>query len=323
MTPREVVLHAIEFRDPPRVPVNYCNRDLECSDVLAFGAGCARGWQPSVPGESEWGFVWHSLDETMGQPDHWPITCEADLNSYVPPDPWAPGRFEHLPALIEQHRDKFLRFSVGISGFNQATFLRGFEDFLVDLYANRPFAERVLDLVFDFENGLIEQACDYDFDCVCFGDDWGTQRGLIIQPDLWREVFKPRYAAQFARIHEAGKKVWFHCCGNVWDVIGDFIEAGVDVLELLQPDVFGVERLGETFGGQVTFCCAVDHQRLACTGTREELLAYAERLNANLGCFGGGFIGYVEDYHSLAMPEENYQTLREAFARLVPPPRSR
>jgi len=314
MSPKEIVTRAIEFRSPPRLPVHYCNRDFDSSDTAGTGFAPAAGFAPAVPGESEWGYVWHSLDATMGQPHSPPLADPTVL--YRPPDPFAPGRFDHVAGFCRDNVEKFTRFGIGISGFNSAAFLRGFDDFLMDLYTEPALAERVLDYVFDFENGIIEGAVGYPLDCIAFGDDWGTQRGLIIDPQLWRRVFKPRYAAQFDRIHRAGKKVWFHTCGDVWAIIGDLIDIGVDVLELLQPDIFGVERLGTEFGGKVCFCCSVDHQRRAISGTREEIFAYARLLRDTLGKYDGGFIGYVEDYASLGMDEEHYQWIRGAFHSL-------
>jgi uroporphyrinogen-III decarboxylase len=183
----------------------------------------------------------------------------------------------------------------------------------MDLYTAPDIVEQVLDNVFGFENGIIQQAVQYDVDAICFGDDWGTQRGLMIAPGLWRAVFRPRYAEQFATVHQAGKKVWFHSCGNIHAIIGDLIEIGVDVLELLQPDIFGVEQLANEFGGKVCFCCSVDHQRRAVSGTRDEIFAYTRLLRDTLGAFNGGFIGYIEDYTSLGMSEQNYQWIRQAF----------
>ena len=313
LTSKEIMLRAIEQRDPPRLPLHFCNRDFDWSDSRVTGPGWSTDFVCDKPGRTEWGYVWESLDGTMGQPSEHPIIDEAALARYTPPDPAAPGRFAHFPDFLTEYGDHFLRVGCGITGFNQATFLRGFEDFLMDLYSERAMAERILDLVFNYENAMIEHFCEYPFDAVGFGDDWGTQQGLLISPELWREVFRPRYAEQFARIHQAGKKVWFHCCGNIHEVIGDFIDIGVDVLELLQPDVFGIEWLGREFGGHVTFCCSVDHQRRALTGTREEIFAYVAQLVNTLGKFHGGFIGYVEDYNCLGMQEETYQHICEAF----------
>jgi hypothetical protein len=316
MTPKEIVQRAIDFNRPPRVPILYFNRDVERSDILGFGYAPAAGFAPDEPGMTEWGYAWHSLDGTMGQPGTHPLALESAFDSYRPPDPATPGRLDGLAEWIAAHGDKFLRCCLGITGFNQATFLRGYEDFLMDLHLEPARAGRVLDLVFDFENGLIERLAPYAVDGVSFGDDWGTQQGLMIDPARWREVFRPRYAEQFARVHHQGKKVWFHTCGNVFDIIGDLIDAGVDVLELLQPDIFGVERLAREFGGKVCFCCAVDQQRHAINGTRAEIHAYARLLNDRLGAFNGGFIGYIEDYSSLGMDDEHYRWICEAFETL-------
>jgi len=316
MTPREIVHRAIDFASPSRVPVLYFNRDVERSDILGFGYAPAAGFAPGEPGMTEWGYAWHSLDGTMGQPNTHPLAEEAFFAAYRPPDPAAPGRLDGLAEWVEANRHKFLRFCLGITGFNQATFLRGYENFLMDLALEPARAERVLDLVFDFENGLIERLAPYPLDAVSFGDDWGTQQGLMIDPARWRQVFKLRYAGQFARARRQGKKVWFHTCGDVFAIIGDLIDIGVDVLELLQPDIFGVERLAREFGGKVCFCCAVDHQRHAVSGSREEIHAFARLLNAHLGSFNGGFIGYIEDYPSLGMDDRHYHWIRGAFQSL-------
>lgn len=313
MQPKDVVRRAIEFDSPPRVPIHYHNGDLECSDTLGTGYAPAPGFAPSRPGETEWGFVWHSLNQTMGQPHIRPLADWSAIDTYRPPDPHAPGRLDHVSAWAAEHSDRFLRFGLGITGFNCATFLRGFEEFLVDLRAAPDRVERVLDIVHGFENAIIDEIGAYPVDAVTFADDWGSQNGLIIAPDLWRRVFKPRYADQFARIHRAGKKVWFHSCGDVYSIIGDLIEIGADVLEFLQPDLLGVERLAADFGGNVCFCCSVDHQRVAIAGSRDEIFAYARRLYDMLGAFNGGFIAYIEDYSCLGMSQRNYQWLREAF----------
>jgi uroporphyrinogen decarboxylase len=319
MDSKQVVCHTIERRRAPRIPIFYTNRDFERSDIITLDWTAATDFVPAEAGDTEWGYVWEVLDETMGQPKTHPLGDWAKTVAYVPPNAYAPGRFDALETGLSQWRDKFIKFGLGITGFNQATFLRGFETFLSDLYVAPDRAERVLDRVFDFENGLIEQALQYPVDAVTFADDWGTQRGLMIPLELWRDVFRPRYAEQFARVRQAGKKVWFHSCGDVSAIMGDLIEIGVDVLELLQPDIFGVERLAKEFGGQVCFCCSVDHQRRAISGTREEIFAYAKILRDTLGAFDGGLILYLEDYACLGMSPQNYQWISEAFQGLNDP----
>ena len=89
----------------------------------------------------------------------------------------------------------------------------------------------------------------------------------MIQPELWRQFFKERYREQFQLAHSLGMKVFFHSCGQVYDIIPDLIEIGTDLLNLNQPDLFGIEKLGQEFGGRVCFVCPVDHQTVAIHGT--------------------------------------------------------
>jgi hypothetical protein len=284
--------------------------------VRWIGFKPAATFASSKPGETEWGYVWESLDGTIGQPRDLPLADWERFLEYLPPDPHTDGRMDGFEPFIEENKDKFIIAGLGISGFNQATFLRGFEALLEDLYTDRMRAEAVLDVVFEFEIGIIGRSCCHNVDAISFADDWGTQKDLMISPDLWRQVFRPRYAKQFDQAHRAGKLVWFHSCGDLRAIIPDLIDIGVDVLELLQPDIFGVEYLATNFGGKVCFCCSVDHQRRAVSGTRAEVFAYARHLRDQLGRFNGGFIGYIEDYPSLGMSNENYQWISEAFQAL-------
>lgn len=316
MNSKQIVSLAIDRANPPRVPIYYFNRDQQLSDTYCVSFWGDRRFAPTQPNQTEWGYVWHVLDGTMGQPTAHPLQNWANITSYIPPDPYAEGRMDHLPAEIAANNAKYMIFAVGISGFNQATFLRGFEEFMMDLYDEPEQAEKVLDIVFGFENAIIEQALKLPVDCFKFGDDWGTQQGLLVSPSVWRKVFKPRYAEQFAMIHNAGKKVWFHSCGQVYEILEDLIEVGVDVIELLQPDLQGVERMGTQFAGRVCFCCSIDHQRVAISGTRDEIYEYANKLKKHLGANGGGFIAYIEDYVSLGMSDQNYHWICEAFESL-------
>lgn len=229
MHSKEIVYKTIELKDPPRLPICYFNRDLDLSDTYAVTYKQSDDFASENTHQTEWGYIWEVLDGTMGQPHSHPLKNWETITAYIPPDPFASGRLDHVLNEIEPYWDKFIKFSMGISGFNQATFLRGFEDFLTDLYVEPKQAKRVLDIVFNFENGIIEQALKLPVDSIVFGDDWGTQQGLLVSPEIWRKVFKPRYAEQFELIHKSGKKVWFHSCGNIYEIIGDFIEIGVDV----------------------------------------------------------------------------------------------
>jgi hypothetical protein len=317
MTAKEIVKRTVEFRDPPRVPLLYFNEFKERSDLLRIPYGEAEDFAHRGTDISEWGYEWVRLDGTMGQPKFAPIDDWEKWQHYAPPDPYAKGRFSHVAEFAEKHGDAYLMGSLGISGFNVVTFIRGFEQVMEDLYLERDKLLKLVDTVMDFETEIIRQFGAFHLDAITFEDDWGSQQTLLISPALWRELFKPRLAKQFKLIHDLGMHVYFHCCGNIYAIIPDLIEIGVDILNLNQPDLLGIENLSRDFGGKVCFNCPVDHQTVAIFGNDAEIRAYVDRLHRQLGCFNGGFIGYIEEYSSIGMSDANFKSIVDAFEKLA------
>lgn len=225
MTSKERVSRAIRFRSPDRLPVLMFNKDFEESDMLICDV--VKHFEGENQDSSEYGFVWESQDGTMGQPRDSIIREWEDFDGYQFPDPDRPDRFDQALQKMEQYgRDKYYIASLSLSGFTVMTFLRGFEDTLCDLYMEPESLSQLADGVFGFEEEIIRRCAGKGFSAVGFFDDWGTQNNLIISAETWRTFFKPRYQKQFDLCHSLGMDVYFHCCGYIHDLIGDFIEPG-------------------------------------------------------------------------------------------------
>jgi len=67
-------------------------------------------------------------------------------------------------------------------------------------------------------------------DIAEYNDDVGAQQGLLMSPDMWRRYLKPRIAAMFALIRSFGKRVRYHSCGGVRDILPDLIDIGLEIL---------------------------------------------------------------------------------------------
>jgi hypothetical protein len=173
-----------------------------------------------------------------------------------------------------------------------------------------------MDAILGFECDVMRMAARYGFHGIHFADDWGTQTGLMISPKLWRRLFKPRYARQFALAHELGMHVWYHCCGNFMPIVEDFHEIGADVLNISQPNVMDIAKVGEALRGRQCFMMPISYQTVSIRGTPQEIYAEAQRLYDLLGTPQGGFIGYVEEYSVMGMSAENYCACGTAFRRL-------
>ena len=142
----------------------------------------------------------------------------------------------------------------------------------------------------------------------------------MVSPALWRLLFKPRYARQFALAHELGLHVWYHCCGEFLAIMEDFHEIGVDVLNISQPNVNDIAEVGRRLRGRQCFMVPISYQTVSIQGTPEEIHAKARRLYDCLAVPQGGFIGYVEEYRVMGMSEANYRACGGGrFSRLACP----
>ena len=321
---KDVVIRAISFNAPERVPVLYCNRDREEGDVMMYHLSLGRepetgratgmfGWSIN-----EWGYQLESSDDgTMGYPVKPPypgLPAAAELQM---PPLQEQKRMAAVPSFIETCGDRYRLASLDLSGFTVYTLLRGFENSMEDLLTAPGQFAMLMDLIMGFECELIRIAARHGFDGIHFADDWGTQTGLMISPNLWRRLFKPRYERQFALAHQWGLHVWFHCCGNLTQICSDFHEIGVDVLNISQPNVVDIDDVGRRLRGKQCFMVPISYQSVSIHGTPAEIMDEARRLYDRLGTGAGGFIGYIEEYGCMGMSEINYRACGEAFRRLI------
>jgi hypothetical protein len=316
MTRNELVRRAVSFDHPPRIPVWFWNQDRDRSDIHGYELFPYKA--DAAIRKSEWGYEWEDLgDGTLGQPKHAVIPSWNDAGAFDFPSADKPGRFDGMADFVKRAEDRYRAAEMGITGFNTYTFLRGFENALVDFKLERKRAEFLLDRIFDFETEVIRLAASHGFDAIHFADDWGTQQSLIIDPGLWRSLFKPRYARQFQVVHDLGMHVWFHCCGNITEIVRDFYEAGVDVMNISQPNAVDIARVGRLLRGKQCFMVPVSYQTVSISGSPDAIREEARRLFDALGTQRGGFIGYVEEYSVMGMPGDNYRACAAAFEKLL------
>ena len=138
-------------------------------------------------------------------------------------------------------------------------------------------------------------------------DDWGTQERTFISPKLFNEFFRPCYSRIVDRSHELGLDIGIHSCGNVYRLIGDFIEMGVDLLNPVQVsagEMGDTARLKREFGDRLSFCGAIDTQKVLPTGTPEDVRAEVRRRIADLAP-GGGYVAGAVHCLQPDVPVEN------------------
>ncbi len=315
MIPRsDLVRQAIRFECPKRVPIWFVNCDQTEGDAIVFHLSLEK---PEEPGTNEWGYRLEKLgDGTMGHPVAPCLPDWESVEALRTPPLREEERMAAAGAFFNLCEDRYRLASLDLSGFTVYTLLRGFENSMADFPTEPEAAGRLLDAIFDWECELMRMVARRGFHGIHFADDWGTQSGLMISPGMWRRIFKPRYARQFALARELGLDTWFHSCGNVTELVEDFHEIGTSVLNLAQPNVVDMATVSQRLQGKQCFLAPISYQTVSIGGTPEEIYAEARRLYRLLAGRRGGFIGYVEEYGCMGMSAENYRACAEAFRRL-------
>lgn len=171
--------------------------------------------------------------------------------------------------------------------------IRGMEDALLDLAAAPDTANTLLGKAGDFAVHLAEQACArFSLDWLWTGDDVGGQQSMMLSPQRWREMIRPRLARIFDVGKHHGLPVAYHSCGAIRPIIPDLIEIGLDVLNPIQCNCPGMEPLSlkREFGKELTFMGGVDTQDLLPRGGSVQVFKETRRLIEGMTADGGGYI---------------------------------
>ncbi len=266
----------------------------------------------------EWGARWAHAADGVGaiQVEH-PLKDWGELDEYLEtrmPDPDGPGRLDEAARLMAPHRGR--RYCIGIQVLGILELLRtirGMEEVFIDFYTHPREVQRLMDALERFLTRVLVSWAPLGADCVMFGDDWGMQTGLQIAPEVWRDLFKPRYRRMFDAAHAAGLDIQFHSCGRVVDIVEDLIDVGVDILDPVQPGCMEVQELARRFGGRIAFSGAIDIQGTMVFGTPADVRSEVHRLMDVLGApFGNAFVIGPANSMTPDVPLENMRAMVEA-----------
>lgn len=270
-------------------------------------------------GEDEFGCTWAKSAVGVGGQvqthilDDWSQLDEYLDRQFPAPTSEERDRFSRLKAVRERSRDGYILGRLFRTFADRLFFLRGMENALVDLYTQPVRVQKLLETLTGFTIELIQGFAKHGADGVLLGDDWGLQDRLLIRPELWRETFKPWYARMFAAAHEAGLQVWFHSCGNVLELVDDFIEIGMDVLNPLQSRALDLVELARRHRGRTAFSGGIDTQFTLTRGSPREVREEVFRIAGTLQTDRGGYIGGPCTTIMPETPLENITALCRAF----------
>jgi len=238
--------------------------------------------------EDEFGVVWSTSEIDRGSPVGPPLK-EPDLKDYTFPDPSASWRFEGLPRWCHNNKQHYRILWVG-DLWERATFMRGMENLLVDIALRPRFVRALLRGLTDYI--LYTMAVLFDkveFDCIALSDDYGIQKSILISPDDWRKFIRPLLVEIYSLAKSRNRAVFHHSCGNIYPIIGDMIDIGLDILHPIQPEAMDIYQLKREFGRHLTFCGGLNTQQLLPRGTPRRIRDEVKKLKQVMGQ-GAGFI---------------------------------
>jgi uroporphyrinogen decarboxylase len=276
----------------------------------------------------EWGIGWRMPSEGGFFYDmyHHPLSEAAsidDIKQFPWPNPTDPGRFiglrERARHVKEDLKELVVAGGMAAGMFEITSWMRGYGNIYPDLVNNLPLVEYLMDTIVDLKLAYWEIAlpelAGY-VDVVQEADDLAGQFGLLISPETYRKVIKPRHKkiVDFVKAR-TDAKMFYHCCGAIREIIPDLIECGFDIINPVQVSATGMESkaLKRDFGDEIVFWGGtVDTQGVFTDGTpaqvRDEVRRRVDDFAPN-----GGFIAAAVHNIQANVPPENIVAMVEAI----------
>ena len=237
------------------------------------------------------------------------FTSAKEILDFPVPDVLADYRWEGLAEKVEETKNNGLAaVYFAIQVFEPAWYLRGMENLLADMIEEEEMAAACLDRMTDIKAAMCAKLAAAGMDIIVYGDDVGTQRGMMMNPELWRKWLKPT----MAKVIKAAKDIkpdliaYYHSDGVIDDIIPDLIEIGVDVLNPVQPECMDPVRIKELYGDKLSFWGTIGTQTTMPFGKPEDVADKVREMVETVGK-GGGLV--LAPTHLLE-PEVPWENIR-------------
>lgn len=349
LTPRDNFLRAARRQNPKWVPMDFggsrrveeiwrehAGANVDFCEYFRFdgrwmGPGPTRKSTPdwrmlyyadgSLPKEAEieaeWGCGFVDDPATDDRQMYFPlrnIQTAAEVDAFPWPDAGAAYRYDGKAAKVRETQAN--GYAVHFGGaviFESVWNLRGFEQLMMDMAEGAPVAKRLFERMYETNVRLLEQGARTGADVLTMGGDVATQRGPLMSRKTWREYIFPvmRDAIRAAKKANPNVLIDYHSCGNVTQLIDDFIEAGIDILNPVQPECMDIFELKRCYGKQVAFHGGIGVQSVLPHGTPQQVKDMV-RKTIDVMAEGGGYI--CTSSHSIGhdVPWENVMAMVEA-----------
>ena len=207
------------------------------------------------------------------------------------------------------------RMTLGWVGhmYETAWQIRGYEQFLMDMIEQPSWAQCLLDRIAEQNEYVCIQFAKAGVDQIRCGDDVANQNAMMFQPDMWREMMYSRWSRIWKQVKSIHAKtmIWYHSDGNITTIIPELADAGVDILNPLQPECLNIDEVHRSYGKRMSFDGCIGTQSTMPFGKPRDVRARVKELIEKYGQNGGLFLSPT---HVLEpdVPLENIDAFAEA-----------
>jgi len=324
MTSAERVMTALRGEVPDRIPhfewiIDKKVRQALCpgSDIEEFTVRMGLDAMLTAPDfkteqigphtfKNEWGLVVEKGEEQHSVVTEPAITCMEDLDTYEPPDPEAPHRWESLDRLVSRYKG---RYAIGVHLNDVLSIprnLMGFEELMMAFGLEPELVGKLAGMSVDLNIALAKGAARHGADFVFTGDDYSSAQGPFMSPNTFRELLFPGLKRVMQGFRDAGMPVIKHTDGNIMPILDMILEAGIDCLDPIDPlGDMDMAHMKRTYGDQIALKGNVNCATTLVDGSTGEVVR--ETLEViKAGAEGGGFIASSSNSIHSSVTPSNY-----------------
>lgn len=295
-------------------------------DMLLLTYGMSTGYYRDTVSDTyfdAWGIKWKKTPyNTINGVGYYteivefPLADDKRLDSYIPPDPDKEDMGYAEEVIKIYGKDYYICGIIDCSIFEALKYLRGIQQSMIDVVANKDIAHKIMDMSVDYHLKLGFKLIERGVDLLWLADDLGGEHALLMSPSTFREMVKPKMGYMIGELKKKNKniKIAFHSDGYIEPIIGDLIEAGVDLLNPVQPESMDPLFIKKKYGKKIGLWGTISTQQTLPFGTAEDVeKEVADRIK-NCGP-GGGFLLAPTHNIQLDVPFKNIQAFYKAVKK--------
>lgn len=224
--------------------------------------------------EYRWGFkdytgkATHSIGKACVLLEDW---AELDEFEKHMPDPMEPGTFDNVSQAVENAGGRYVLGCFWRVFHERFWSIRGMENLMYDYYDAMDELKRLGQILLAYYKRIIDRFAACGVDGIFTSDDLGHQKGPMMSPAVFHELYFPLYKEIIAYTHAKGMHFFLHSCGDNTLLMEDLIQAGLDVFHPVQAGCMDYVRTAEQFGSRLTFLYGIDVQHLLPEGSLKEV----------------------------------------------------